>query len=159
MSEKTNARKVTPYLIVRNASEAIQFYEKAFNAREIYRFENEEGTTIMHAEIMVGETPVFLADECEGDQPFSDLYRSPQTLNATSVILHIYCDDVDALYPQAVDAGAEPQMPLTDMFWGDRYGTVKDPYGHLWSLATQKKHMTVEEILIAGREAMKQEEG
>ena len=153
MTSNKSISLVLPYLIVRNASEAIQFYQKAFDAKEIYRYSNKEGNVIMHAEIEIGDYSIFLADECEGSTPFSNLYRSPETLNATSVILHVYTDDVDSLYEQALNAGVESIMPLTEMFWGDRYGQVKDPYGHLWSLATQIKHMTQDEILEAGRKA------
>jgi len=158
MAQKETPNHVTPYLILKNASEAIKFYEKAFNAKETYRLTKDDNdSVIIHGTIQIGESQIYLADECDGNDPHANLFRSPATLNATSVVLHIYTDDVDALFEQALNAGAEQVMPLTDMFWGDRYCQVKDPFGHLWSLATHKKQLTPEEIIKEGRKAMNPE--
>ncbi len=132
---------ITPHLIVRGASKAIEFYKKAFGAEEICVMRGE-GDSIMHAEIKIGDSVVYLADEapqwgCVG----------PQTLNGTSVTIHMYVPDADAAYDRAVKAGATATMPLQDMFWGDRYGKLQDPFGHHWSVATHKEDVSPEECM------------
>lgn len=122
---------VTPHLIVRNAAEAIEFYRQAFGAEELMRMPMPDGR-IMHAELQIGSSRVFLCDE------FPDWgARSPQALGGTPVTIHLYVDNADRVFGQAVAAGATATMPLQDQFWGDRYGKVTDPYGHEWSIAMQ----------------------
>jgi PhnB protein len=131
---------VTPYLVVRNGSDAIDFYKRAFGAREVGRMPGPDGK-IMHAALRIGGAAVFLADE--NPQMGS---RSPQSLGGASGSLHLYVPNVDAAFKRAVDAGAQVGMPVTDMFWGDRYGKVTDPFGHEWGLATHKEDLTSAQV-------------
>ena len=132
---------VTPHLTVRGAAEAIDFYQRAFGARERGRMPGPDGKVIMHAELQIGNSIVFLADE------FPDMgCRAPQTLGGTTGTLHIYVQDVDRAFQRAVAAGAEVRMPAADMFWGDRYAKVADPFGHEWGLATHKENLSAREI-------------
>jgi PhnB protein len=131
---------VTPYLIVRGGADAIEFYKKAFGALELFRFPSPDGK-IGHAEIKVGNSPIMLADE------FPDMgYKGPQSLGGSPVSLMIYVDDVDTVFQQAVDAGATVKEALQDKFYGDRMGTVIDPFGHRWHLATHKEDVSAEEM-------------
>jgi len=131
---------VTPYLVVRDAAGAIDFYKQAFGAEELFRLEGPPGK-IGHAEIKIGDSIIMLADEME-----SGNCRSPQSLGGTAVNILLYVKDVDQVFNQAVAAGAEVAMPLADMFWGDRYGQVTDPFGHSWALATHKEDIPAEEL-------------
>jgi PhnB protein len=132
---------VTPHLTVRGAADAIDFYRRAFGARERGRMPLPDGKTIMHAELQIGNSIVFLADE------FPDMgCRAPQTLGGATGTLHLYVKDVDRAFQRAVAAGAEVRMPVTDMFWGDRYAKVADPFGHEWGLATHKEDLSAREI-------------
>src|SRR3954447_13114919 len=131
---------VTPYLVVQGAAKALEFYKKAFGATELFRMPGPGGK-IMHAEIRIGDSPVMLADEF----PEMDA-RGPQTLGGTPVGLMIYCEDVDALFNQAVSAGAKVLRPVVDQFYGDRSGTVADPFGHKWTIATHKEDVSPEEM-------------
>jgi uncharacterized glyoxalase superfamily protein PhnB len=132
---------VTPHLTVRGAADAIDFYKRAFGARERGRMPLPDGKTIMHAELQIGNSIVFLADE------FPDMgCRAPQTLGGATGTLHLYVKDVDRAFQRAVAAGAEVRMPVTDMFWGDRYAKVADPFGHEWGLATHKEDLSAREI-------------
>lgn len=134
-------RTVTPHLVCEHAAEAIEFYKKAFSAVEIARMPGPDGK-IMHAELRIGDSPIMLAQ----DYPeFGS--RGPLALQGTSVVIHLYVEDADAVFAQAVSAGGEPVMPLSDMFWGDRYGQVQDPFGHRWSIATHKQDLTPEQIM------------
>ncbi len=135
-------RSVTPYLVVRGAQAAIDFYRKAFGAEEVFRMASPDGQMIMHAEFRIGDSNVMICDE----MPQMQRLVSPQSLNGTTVRIHLYLADVDSVFERAVAAGAKVSMPLSDMFWGDRMGKVTDPYGHEWSLATHKKDMTPEEV-------------
>src|SRR4051812_13991809 len=131
---------VTPYLIIRGAAEAIEFYQKAFGATELFRFA-APGGKIGHAEIQIGNSRIMLADE------YPDMgYNGPQTLGGSPVSLMIYVEDVDAVFQKAVDAGAIAKEALQDKFYGDRIGTVIDPFGHRWHLATHKEDVSVEEM-------------
>jgi PhnB protein len=131
---------VTPYLIVHGGADAIEFYKKAFGAVELFRMPSPDGR-IGHAEIKVGDSPIMLADE------FAEMgYKSPQSLGGSPVSLMIYVDDVDTVFSQAVDAGATVKEALQDKFYGDRIGTVIDPFGHRWHLATHKEDVSVEEM-------------
>ena len=131
---------VTPSLIVRDAAKAIDFYKRAFGAEEIMRMTSPDGK-IGHAEIKIGDSVIFLSDEFPEHGCVA-----PSTLGSVSGGLNIYVPDVDAVYQQALDAGAKPVMPVADMFWGDRFGQVTDPSGHRWSVATHKEDLTQEEI-------------
>jgi PhnB protein len=132
---------VTPYLMVRGADRAIDFYKRAFGAEELMRMPGPDGKSIMHAELRIGDSPIFLADE------FPDMGSgSPQSVGGTAISLHLYVEDVDAAFKQAVSAGATVQMPVADMFWGDRYGKLIDPFGHQWGMATHKEDLTPQEI-------------
>jgi uncharacterized glyoxalase superfamily protein PhnB len=131
---------LTPHIVVRDATKAIEFYKKAFGAEEICRMPGPDGK-IMHAELKIGDSMLMLVDEL----PEMGC-RSPQTFKGTSVILHLYVQDVDVAVKKAVSAGATVTMPISDQFWGDRYGKLTDPYGHEWSMATHKEDLTPEEI-------------
>lgn len=131
---------ITPYLTVTNASDAIEFYQRAFGAQEMMRMDAPDGK-VGHAEIRIGDSAIMLSDEAPGMGCLS-----PTTLKGASSALFLYVDDVDASFERAVDAGAKVLMPVSDMFWGDRYGQVADPFGHRWSLATHKEDLTPVEI-------------
>ena len=133
-------RSVTPYLVVDNASEAIAFYTRAFGAKELYRMPMPDGK-IAHAEFRVGDAIVMIADEAP-DQG----YRSPKSLGGSSVSLMFYVDDVDAVAKRAVAEGLEVLRPVQDQFYGDRSGNFRDPFGHLWTIATHKEDLTPEEM-------------
>lgn len=131
---------ITPHLVCAGAADAIEFYKKAFNAVEIHRIPGPGGK-LMHGAVRIGDSMVMLADE------FPEWgSKGPKTLSGTPVTIHMYVDDVDAVFAQAVSAGATPAMPVADMFWGDRYGMLIDPFGHSWSVATHIKDMTDEEL-------------
>jgi len=131
---------VTPHLAIKGAAEAIDFYRRAFGAEERFRSSSPDGK-IMHADLKIGDSVVFLADEF----PSSGL-KAPKSLGGTAVLLNIYVADADALFARAVKAGAKPTMPPADMFWGDRYSQVEDPFGHAWAIATHKEDLTPEEM-------------
>lgn len=131
---------VTPYLMIKGAAEAIGFYKRALDATELFRLAQPNGQ-IGHAEIKVGNSIIMLADPCE-----EGAFRHPRSLGGSSVGLHVYVDDVDAQFAQAVSAGAKAVKPVQDQFYGDRTGTLEDPFGHIWFLATHKEDLTPEEI-------------
>lgn len=132
---------ITPQLTVRDASRAIEFYKRAFGAEEMMRMPAPDGKSIMHAELKIGDSIIFLSDE------FPDMgCRSPQSLGGVAGSLHIYVEDVDAAFARAVAAGAQVRMPVADMFWGDRYAKIADPFGHEWGVATRKEDLTPDEI-------------
>lgn len=141
---------VTPTLTISGASDAIEFYKKAFDAKEVYRFQGPDGKTIMHAEIRIGDSPIMLCDE----MPQMGVL-SPKSIGGPSGSIYLYVKDSDSVFNKAVSAGAKPIMPMMDGFWGDRFGSITDPFGHRWTIATKKKDMTEEEIEKAGREFMK----
>jgi len=122
-------RTVTPYLAINGASRAIEFYKKAFGAKEISRQGMPDGT-LMHAMIQIGDSLVMMSDEFPGGDT-----KSPTSAGGTTFNLHVYSKDVDKLWNQAIAAGAKPSMPLEDQFWGERYGKLQDPFGHVWSVA------------------------
>jgi len=130
---------VTPYLIIKGAADAIDFYKKAFGATELFRMEHEG--KVGHAEIKIGDSPIMLADEHPGMG-----YVSPKTLGGTPVSLMIYVENVDTIYKQAIKSGGEEVKALQDQFYGDRSGTLKDPFGHVWTVATHKEDVTPEEM-------------
>lgn len=131
---------VTPYLIIKGAAAALEFYKKAFGAVELMRLE-APGGKIGHAEIRIGDSPVMLADE------FPEMGAiSPQTLGGAGVSLMVYVEDVDARFRQAIQAGGTEVRPVQDQFYGDRSGTLKDPFGHQWTIGTHTEDLTPEEI-------------
>lgn len=132
---------VTPHLIVRGAADAIEFYKRAFGAVERFRMPGPDGKLIMHAELLIGDSIVFLCDEC----PEMDA-KSPAALNGTPVSIYLYVEDVDAVFERALQAGATTTMPLQDMFWGDRMGELVDPFGHRWSVATHTEDVPPDEL-------------
>jgi PhnB protein len=134
---------LSPHIMVRDADKAIEFYKKAFGAEEICRMPGPDGKTIMHAELKFGNSTMMMCQEMPGMECSS---VSPQTAGKTTTVLHLYVEDADALYNRAVKAGAKSIMPVSDMFWGDRYGQVGDPFGHVWSIATHKHDYTPEQI-------------
>ena len=142
---------VTPTLTVRGAANAIEFYKKAFGAQEINRFLGLDGKSIMHAEIKIGDSRIMLNDEIPQMKCLS-----PQSLGGASSGIFLYVENADEVFNKAVSAGAKSQMPMMDAFWGDRFGSIIDPFGHVWSIATHKKDMTPDELKQAGEEFMKQ---
>src|SRR5262249_12482440 len=135
---------VTPHLIVRDAARALDFYKKAFGAEVMGVMPTPDGK-IMHAAIKIGDSIIMLNDE------FPEMgARSPQSTGGTSVTLHLYVEDVDTRFAQAVSAGATTKMPVMDQFWGDRYGVLTDPFGHQWSIATHVRDMSPEDMKSAG---------
>lgn len=133
---------VTAHLVQTDTPKAIEFYKKAFGAEEMYRMPGPGGK-IMHAEVKIGNSIVMMADEMPEMNPIS---KSPGRAGGVTASLMLYVDDVDAAFKRAVDAGAKVEMPLENMFWGDRFGTVSDPFGHHWSLASHVEDVSPEEI-------------
>jgi PhnB protein len=141
---------VTPHLVCAGAARAIEFYKKAFGAEEEIRIAAPDGKLI-HACVRIAGSPVMLVDE------FPEMgAMGPNTLKGTPVTIHLYVEDADAFVARATAAGAQVVMPLSDMFWGDRYGQIKDPFGHSWSVATHQRDMSVEELQAAARKMMSQ---
>ena len=148
MAEKTQVKPippghgtVTPYLVVRGAERALDFYKRAFGAKEIRRSPGPGGL-LMHAEMKIGDSIVMLCDEF----PQMARWVSPESLQGTTVALHLYVEDADSVFARTVAAGAKVSMPLMDAFWGDRYGKLTDPFGHEWSISTHKYDYTPEEM-------------
>lgn len=144
---------VTPYLFVRGAVGAIDFYRNVFGATEIVRMAGSNGK-IMHAELRIGDSIVMLADE----NPQTGV-MSPQTIGGFSVGLHVYVEDVDAVIKKAVESGAKPLRPVKNQFYGDRSGSVLDPFGHMWSVATHIEDVSPEEMRKRMTAAMSQTAG
>ncbi len=138
---------VTPYLVVRGANEAIEFYKKAFGAQEMLRMPMPDGK-IVHAEIKIGDSVVMLGEE----NPQMGA-KSPQSLGGSPVSIFLYVPEVDATYKQAIAAGAKQVMPPADQFWGDRFGKLTDPFGHEWGLATHTEDVAPEELMKRAAEA------
>ena len=139
---------LTPFLTVRDAMSAIEFYKKAFGAEERGVAKGPDGK-VMHAELKIGDSIIMLSDE------FPDFGAlSPLSSGGAGMGLHIYVDRVDEAFDRAVKAGAQVEMPVSDQFWGDRYGKLKDPFGHKWSIATHTKDMSQDEMKNAMDEAM-----
>src|SRR5690348_3667073 len=130
----------TPYLIVKGAAAALDFYKKAFGATELFRMAGPDGK-IGHAEIKIGDSPIMLADEVPAMGQ-----RSPHSLGGSPVSILLYVEDVDAVFNQAVAAGANVARPVADQFYGDRTGGVTDPFGHAWYIATHKEDVSSEEL-------------
>jgi PhnB protein len=136
-----------PHLVCSPCAEAIEFYKKAFGAEEVHRIAAPDGRRIMHAALRIGRSFVFLNDDfpehCGGKS------STATALKGTPVTLHHYVENCDAAIKRAADAGASVLMPATDMFWGDRYGMVSDPFGHKWAFATHIKDLTSAEMQAA----------
>jgi len=139
---------LTPYLAVDDAAKAIEFYKRAFGAKERVRME-APGGKIGHAELAIGDSLVMLSD------PFPEASNKPPSeLGGSTAGVFMYAEDVDEVVRQAVDAGATVTTEVADQFWGDRFGTVTDPFGHVWSIATHVEDLTPEEIAERGKAAM-----
>ena len=140
---------ITPHLVCRDAAAAIEFYKKAFGAIELFRLPMPDGK-IMHACVLIGDSQLFLFDEMPAMGAFG-----PQDPKGSPVTIHLQVQDADAGFARAVAAGATVTMPLADMFWGDRYGQLRDPFGHRWSVATHVRDLSPEQIRDAASAAMR----
>jgi uncharacterized glyoxalase superfamily protein PhnB len=146
-------RTVTPHLTIEGAADAIKFYKKAFGAKELGRMTAADGKRLMHAMIMIGKSVVMLNDafpEWGG--------KGPKALGGSAVAIHLYVKDSDKVFKKAVKAGATVAMPLADMFWGDRYGMLIDPFGHRWAIATHIKDVKPAAMAKAAKAAMAQQQ-
>jgi uncharacterized glyoxalase superfamily protein PhnB len=143
---------VTPHIVVKDVGKALQWYTKAFGAEETFRMTSPDGKSVLHAEMKIGNSPVML-----GEENLQWGTKSPASLGGTSVTIHLYVNDVDALFKKAVSAGAKSEMEPQDTFWGDRYSKVLDPDGHQWSLATHVRDMTPEEMKKAMAKAFSEQ--
>jgi PhnB protein len=144
---------VTPYLVVKGAASAIDFYKRAFGATELMRMAGPDGK-VGHAEIRIGDSAIMLADE------FPEMgARSPQALGGSPVSILLYVPDVDTIIKQAIAAGAKVVKPIKDQFYGDRSGTLTDPFGHTWTVATHKEDLSPEEMHKRAQAAMKEHGG
>ena len=139
---------VTPYLTVKDCAKALEFYKRAFGAQVTVRMDGPNGT-VAHAEMKIGDSMIMLGDE----MPMQNANKSPQTLGGTTMGIFLYVQDADTFFKKAVDAGAKSEMPVTHMFWGDRYGKLSDPWGHSWSVGTH-----VEDVAPAEMERRMKEE-
>jgi PhnB protein len=142
-------RTATPYLIIKGAAEAIDFYKRAFGATELLRMADPQGR-VGHAEIKIGDSVIMLADE----HPAMG-YRGPRSLGGSSVSILLYLENVDAVFERAVKAGAKAQRAVADQFYGDRSGTLEDPFGHVWTVATHVEDVPAEELQRRAEAAMK----
>jgi uncharacterized glyoxalase superfamily protein PhnB len=142
---------LTPYMICRDAARAIEFYKRAFGAVAKGDVMKGPDGRVMHAELRIGDSVFMVTDE---NPQYGSL--SPQSIGGSGIGLHIYVEDVDSAFDRAIGAGAVLEMPVADMFWGDRYGKLVDPFGHKWSIATHTRDMSVKEMEEAQEEFMKQ---
>jgi PhnB protein len=139
---------ITPYLVISGAAKAIDWYKQAFGAQQTLRMEDPTTGKIGHAELKIGDSYIMLADE------YPDMgYRSPKTLGGAGISLLLYVKDVDGTVKEAVDAGAKLERPLQDQFYGDRTGTIQDPFGHVWTIATHIEDVSPEEMLERSKKA------
>lgn len=155
MAGKVNAiptgyHSLTPYLVLNDANRAIDFYKQAFGAKEQVRMAGPAGK-IGHAELKIGDSMIMLSDEMPGSGN-----RSPQSLGGSPVSIFMYIENVDSVFDQAVKAGAKADMPPQDMFWGDRFGKLTDPFGHSWAVATHIEDVAPEEMKKRAQAAMAQ---
>ena len=140
---------LSPHLIVSDAAAAIDFYKKAFNATELTRHLAPDGKRIMHASVLINGATVMLNDEFP---EYSGGKRSaPDALGGTSVVLHLQMEEADTFFNTAAAAGAEVKIPLADQFWGDRYGQLRDPFGHVWSVGATNQKLTEEQVKEAAK--------
>lgn len=151
MKGKTNYiskgyHSVSPILVLRNASQAIEFYQQAFGAEVIERMDRPDGK-VMHAAMKIGDSIIMMGEECVPHPGHEEnCARSPQDLKGTTVSLYVYVEKADAIFDKAINAGGKVIMPVTDMFWGDRAGILRDPFGHFWTVATHKEDLDPEQI-------------
>jgi PhnB protein len=145
---------VTPMFMFKDALKAIEFYKKAFGAIERFAMPGPDGKGIMHAELLIGDSIIMMGEE-NPNHPC----KSAETTGASPISLYIYLENVDEAFERALQAGAESRMPVQDMFWGDRVGTVQDPFGYSWSLATHKKDLSEQELLEGAKAAFAQMAG
>jgi PhnB protein len=131
---------ITPQIVVKGVAAAIDWYSQALGAHELLRNTAPDGRSIMHAELLLGDSRFFVVDE------FPDSIISPSTLGGTTVTMHLYVRDVDAVFARAVEAGATVIMPVADQFWGDRYGILLDPFGHRWSIASRIEDLSPKKL-------------
>lgn len=139
---------VTPIFVFKDTRKAIDFYKKAFGAKENYAMPTPDGKGIMHAEVRIGDCLVMMSDEHPKEQ-----CKSAESYGGSPINFYLYVENVDAAFSRALEAGAVSQMPLQDMFWGDRVGSVKDPFGYSWMIATHIKDLSSEEIAKGAQEA------
>jgi uncharacterized glyoxalase superfamily protein PhnB len=131
---------LTPHIVVPDGAAAIELYKQAFDAQELSRLLTPDGKTVMHAQLKIGDSLLMLGSE------FPPHALSPKSRGGTSVYLHLYLADADAAFDRAVKAGCTVRMPVSDTFWGDRYGVVEDPFGHQWAIATHQHDYTPKQI-------------
>ena len=143
---------ITPQIVVKGVAAAIAWYTKALGAHELLRQTAPDGQSIMHSELLLGDSRFFVVDE------FPESMQSPATLGGTSVTLHLYVRDVDKLFNRAVDAGATVLMPVADQFWGDRYGILRDPFGHRWSIASRVEDLSPKTLTDRAQAWVKEQE-
>jgi uncharacterized glyoxalase superfamily protein PhnB len=139
---------VIPHLIVTDGNRAVEFYKRAFGAKEIERMPGPDGRSLAHAHLRIGGGALYLCDEAPAMNA-----RAPTSIGGTPVSMHIYVDDVDAAFSRAVEAGATVTMPLTNMFWGDRFGKLRDPFGHEWTMATHIEDVSPADMMERGKAA------
>jgi uncharacterized glyoxalase superfamily protein PhnB len=145
---------ITPHLVVSRVADAIAWYTQAFGAHELLRNAAPDGVSIMHSELLLGDSRFFVVDE------FPGAAFSPRSLGGSSVTLHLYVEDVDRLFARAIAAGATVLMPVADQFWGDRYGMLTDPFGHRWSIASRIEDLSPKALQERAAQWVKQyEEG
>ena len=137
---------LTPHIVVTDGAAALEFYKKAFGAEERFRLLTPGGSSVMHAQMKIGDSILMIGSEFPPD------CLSPKKRGGTSVFLHLYVPDVDAAFDRAVKAGCTIKMPVSDTFWGDRYGIVEDPSGHQWSIATHKQDLTHDQLVANAKE-------
>src|ERR671931_2707567 len=142
---------INPYLVIRNAERAIEFYKKAFSAEERFRMHGPSGKHIMHAELKIGDSVFMLTEESPDMKALS-----PESIGGSPVSMYVYVKDVDAVFNQAVSECATVLSPVRDQFYGDRSGYLRDPFGHLWSVATHKKDLSPDELRKAGETFFKE---
>ena len=137
---------LSAHLIVGDGAAAIEFYKKAFDAQETMRLMTPDGKSLMHAQMKIGNSMLMLAGE------FPPRCLAPKSRGGTSVFLHLYTEQADALFDRAVQAGCQINMPMSDTFWGDRYGQVEDPFGHQWSIASHRQDLTPDQLAANAKE-------
>jgi PhnB protein len=145
------SHSITPGLVIKDASRAIEFYKTAFGATVLDTMDWPDGRGVMHAELKIGDSKFYVGEEVPEMGAVS-----PQTLGGTPVSINLYVEDCDAVFKRATTAGARVEQPLTDMFWGDRYGKLTDPFGHKWGIATHKEDVSKPEIEKRAREWLSQ---
>ena len=137
---------VTPMCMFKGARKAIEFYKRAFGAEELFAMPGPHGKGVMHAEVRIGDSIIMI-----GEENPQEACKSAETMGGSPVSFCIYVENADTAFRRAIEAGAESRMPVEDMFWGDRAGTVKDPFGYRWMLATHTQDLTMQEIQQAAR--------